>query len=354
MMGTASTQKDKMVKMKAAIRTWLHNTSFETFASTIEKQIIGQKELRPLLFIIYNYLECIVYGRPIKHNVILAGPSGCGKTELFRALREYFSKEIGLSVTCSDLSNITTTGFKGAEPNSILQPYASGDNCCGYGIIFLDEFDKRLIPQYAGSGSNQSNVSVEVQNSLLKIVEGANVTFDKSASVDTENLCFIAMGSFAYVRKKRYEEEKVTSPIGFSRNEERDEIEKRKDPYLPIEKKDITENGATIELMARFPYVVNFSPLQEDALVTLIDKVRKDVEKTLVRAEIILEQPMIDFLKENCKTEYGVRYVDDLVRDRAIRAYMEAMSELADEFAEIDAMIHDGIKNQRFERLHLQ
>ena len=28
--------------------------------------------------------------------------------------------------------------------------------------------------------------------------------------------------------------------------------------------------------------------------------------------------------------------------------------ELADEFVEIDAMIHDGIKNQRFERLHLQ
>ena len=106
--------------------------------------------------------------------------------------------------------------------------------------------------------------------------------------------------------------------------------------------------------MARFPYVVNFSPLQEDALVTLIDKVRKDVEKTLVRAEIILEQPMIDFLKENCKTEYGVRYVDELVRDRAIRAYMEVMSEQADEFVEIDAMIHDGIKNQRFERLHLQ
>ena len=84
--------------------------------------------------------------------------------------------------------------------------------------------------------------------------------------------------------------------------------------------------------MARFPYVVNFSPLQEDALVTLIDKVRKDVEKTLVRAEIILEQPMIDFLKENCKTEYGVRYVDELVRDRAIRAYMEVMSEQAEMF----------------------
>ena len=165
---------------------------------------------------------------------------------------------------------------------------------------------------------------------------------------------FYCDGKFCLCQKKRYEEEKVTSPIGFSRNEERDEIEKRKDPYLPIEKKDITENGATIELMARFPYVVNFSPLQEDALVTLIDKVRKDVEKTLVRAEIILEQPMIDFLKENCKTEYGVRHVDELVRDRAIRAYMEAMSELADEFVEIDAMIHDGIKNQRFERLHLQ
>ena len=53
-MGTASTQKDKMVKMKAAIRTWLRTTGFEAFVNTIEKQIIGQKELRSLLFIIYN------------------------------------------------------------------------------------------------------------------------------------------------------------------------------------------------------------------------------------------------------------------------------------------------------------
>ena len=33
---------------------------------------------------------------------------------------------------------------------------------------------------------------------------------------------------------------------------------------------------------------------------------------------------MIEFLKENCRTEYGVRKVDEILREKTMQAYMEA------------------------------
>ena len=315
--------QDREKEAKYKIYNWLKETGFNQFAEAIEKRVIGQSELRPLLFVIYNYLECIVYNRPIKHNILLAGPSGCGKTELYRTLRDYFSAKLELSVTCVDTSTITTAGFKGAEPSSILEPYASGGKAHGFGIIFLDEFDKRLIPQHAGPGGNISNVSLEVQNNFLKIIEGSVVTVDKTKMVNTEKLLFIGMGSLAYVRKKRQNNVKMTAYIGFNR-EENTKVDEVKDPYHPVVREDITDYGAAVELIARFPYLINFKPLQEEYLESLIEKVRSEVEKTLIHAELIIMQPMIEFLKENCRSEYGVRKVDELIRDKAMTAYREA------------------------------
>jgi len=316
--------REKKIEIaKAKIRTWLQNTSFYEFVNVVEQRIIGQPELRPLLFVVYNYLECIVYERPIKHNMIIAGPSGCGKTELYRTLRSYFLEKMDLSITCVDMSNITTSGFKGADPADILRPYAESDACSGFGIIFLDEFDKRLTPQYTSSGGHESNVSEEVQGALLKIIEGGDIMIPKLDTVNTENLCFIAMGSFADTRRKRVEEAKQAVCIGFNRDDENSEIKKGKDIYMPIEKSDVTGNGAMIELMARFPYLFNFMPLQDNYLDKLIDKVRDDVEKNLIRAKLRLEPQMIGFLKENIKTEYGVRKIDEILREKAMRVYME-------------------------------
>ena len=74
---------------------------------------------------------------------------------------------------------------------------------------------------------------------------------------------------------------------------------------VPVTKKDVTENGAIVELIGPFPYFINFQPLDGEQLVPLIEKVRRNVEKTLINAKLVLLHPMIEFLKENCRTEYG-------------------------------------------------
>ena len=41
---------------------------------------------------------------------------------------------------------------------------------------------------------------------------------------------------------------------------------------VPVTKKDVTENGAIVELIGPFPYFINFQPLDGEQLVPLIEK----------------------------------------------------------------------------------
>ena len=41
---------------------------------------------------------------------------------------------------------------------------------------------------------------------------------------------------------------------------------------MPATKKDVTENGAIVELIGPFPYFINFQPLDGEQLVPLIEK----------------------------------------------------------------------------------
>ena len=62
------------------------------------------------------------------NNMILAAPSGSGKTETYRAFKDYFKKRIpALRLTISDVSNLTATGYRGAEPSSIVEPFLGAD-----------------------------------------------------------------------------------------------------------------------------------------------------------------------------------------------------------------------------------
>ena len=132
------------------------------------------------------------------NNMILAAPSGSGKTETYRAFKDYFKKRIpALRLTISDVSNLTATGYRGAEPSSIVEPFLG----CGLepiGIVFMDEFDKICTPSY---NANHGDVHLEVQHNLLTLVEGSRVE-TKQGYVNTNKLLFIGMGSFDQFRKR--------------------------------------------------------------------------------------------------------------------------------------------------------
>lgn len=315
-------------KTKECIREWLATTSFIEFAEEIEKKIIAQPELRRACFIVYKYLESIVYDKNINSNFIIAGPSGCGKTSFYRCLKEYFSQKEHphIVISCADMTSITAPGFKGAEVGDILKGYvADPESITGYGICFLDEFDKRLLPMWGGSGGKASNVSVEVQNGMLKLIEGADITLLSRETVNTSRICFVAMGSFNDFRKNESDDNMHIA--GFVRNREIEKTEKEKkeleETFRPITKENIIKGGGTIELLGRFSQVINFRPMSAEFLDELIEKVRKDVADSFPFLEVELMPEMIAYLKTQVNTEFGVRYLDELIRGAVITASID-------------------------------
>ena len=157
------------------VQKWLSIVSFQDFYDDISSQVIGQPNLKKFLANVYNYLKRLANNLPTNNNVILAAPSGSGKTETYRALKRYFNEYIpGFPINILDLSQITSAGFKGSEPSEIINPFIMGNTA--FGLCFLDEFDKKLEPSYTNKNVDANR---EVQNNLLTIIEGSNVTTKK-------------------------------------------------------------------------------------------------------------------------------------------------------------------------------
>ncbi|WP_044937867.1 AAA family ATPase [Pseudobutyrivibrio sp. LB2011] len=299
------------------ISHWLDTTSFHQFYEEIEKSVIGQPELKLFLANIWHYLLCLRDGAPVNNNVLLAAPSGSGKTETYRALRAYFAKNIpGFPIYSFDTSQLTTTGFKGADASEILEPLALSGFQKAMGIVFLDEFDKKIMPSYA---TGRNDVNAEVQSNLLTIVEGAEVKVKKDIIVNTNRVMFVGMGSFDSFRKKR---EDVPVKIGFGANAE----DKKVEHYAPITKEDMLEAGGTNEFIGRFPLVINYQKLTHEAFDKIIDKLVESLEISY-GCELKVSQEMRAELYNMVDSKFGCRAFESQLRTLILREYMYALTE---------------------------
>ena len=151
-------------------KQYIENMPFSKFVQSIQETVIGQN-MEILLAMVYNYISCIAEGKkPPKNNAILTGPSGSGKSETYRALANHFSKYMpSLVVHQVDLTHVTTEGFKGNDTSFIVSSLIK-NGTGGYGIIFMDEIDKRMMPQMTNSNEN---VGRDVQSQMLTLIEGS-------------------------------------------------------------------------------------------------------------------------------------------------------------------------------------
>lgn len=67
----------------------------------------------------------------------------------------------------------------------------------GTGIVFLDEFDKKLLPSYSSQGEN---INAAVQSQLLTMIEGRIIRINRY-EIDTNKTMFVGLGSFDEYRK---------------------------------------------------------------------------------------------------------------------------------------------------------
>ena len=303
------------VLIQNEIKEWLYETPFSDFYNEIEKRIIGQEALKTVCANVYNYLTRIVKQAPVKNNMILSAPSGSGKTETYRALRSYFSDMIpDLYIYIYDISAITSAGFRGQDATSILEPFQYNHIAHPVGIVFLDEFDKKMMPSYTSEGTN---VNRDVQSNLLTIIEGSNVQTNRG-TVDTTRLMFVGLGSFEQFRESRDEEPRQ---IGLNV----DWVEKDVQHFKPLTRDDMVDSGASNEIMGRFPYIVNYDPLSESSVERIIQKSANEALKEFDLKDLSLGDAIVDSLKESANSKYGCRLIESKLRELILDAYTNAL-----------------------------
>ena len=314
---------------KKQIYDWICTDPYLDFLNYMHTRVIGQEEVTTIVTNVYSYLrrlvmpsmgipsapDALVTTKSNANNMLLCAPSGCGKTETYRALKDYFMERIpALQIIITDVSNITSTGFRGPDPASIVEPLLAGGTH-PVGIVFMDEFDKICIPSFT---ADHSNIHLEVQHNLLTMIEGAKVEL-RRGTIDTSNLLFIGTGSFDDFRKTRQEEK--AKGIGFSMNG----YEQKETHDLPIRREDMIQAGGCYELIGRFSYIVNYHHLDRETLLAIIQKVKSGIERDF-GCEIVLEPKMMDYLYENSNSKFGCRLLDSVMRDPVLRAYGDSLA----------------------------
>ena len=298
----------------------LASMSFRELYKFVSDRVLGQEELRRVCVGIYAYLKSIAHGGKISNsNILIVGDTGTGKTQTYRAIKEY-TKEIlpELPVVFTDLSNITSAGFKGKDPEVILKGL-NGSKYGGYGIVFLDEIDKKITPSYDGNGKN---VNEEVMGQILTMIEGAEIRTKDDGIIDTNKTLFILMGSFESLRRARATR---TPCVGFGSDNSKKEV------THDLSRDEIIEFGATRELMGRIPIITNYHPLDRSARMAIL---RRCIEKiaSMLNVHIDVSKKLIESIAVEELKKGGAREYDAIIIPKVYDAYAEGV-EIAELFS---------------------
>lgn len=202
-----------------------------------------------------------------KNNIMMVGPSGSGKSYIIKKVSEL----LNVPFVSVDATAMTAAGYTGENVEhmiSRLLTVAENDvKKAETGIIFIDEIDKIAK---RGSGNHRDVGGEEVQNALLKLLEGTKVAVEiqqnsvkSEVVVDTKNILFICAGAFAGFRKA----ENKACKVGFcvAEAEERGAAEGQGSIV-----KELMDYGMIPELMGRFPVVTELKLLNEDDIIRIM------------------------------------------------------------------------------------
>lgn len=216
-------------------------------------------------------------GNPIP-NAILLGPTGVGKTHSMRTLADDFALPFAV-VDSTSLVQAGIVGMQVEDITQVLHDEASRilreggfrstpedvTRLAERGVVVLDEFDKIATPDESETSSDASRR--QVQRHLLKFAEGAKIRvgvkhrFTAEAGdqfLDTSNLLLIASGAFADLTErtagKRQQSELYRELFGEN----------------AVVAEDIRLYGFLPELVARFPLVIEYEPLDVRELLEIL------------------------------------------------------------------------------------
>lgn len=294
----------------------------------LKEKILGQdKGLKNLL---YNIIENrrmanrddLEDSKQYIKNILIRGESGGGKTFIITNI----AKILNIPCYIADATQYTEAGYVGADVTDMLvELYHRANNNieeAQKGILVIDEIDKKATD--AGRGTDVSRGAV--LNSLLKIIEGAEITIDVGTRqdpevvvFDTSKLTVICSGAFEGIediRDQRIKKMRGNATMGFSN---------AKEVPLTIDSevidKDFVEFGMMRQFMARFPVIVNLEKNTKESLISIM--INSTSSALLIEKERLHERGIEleftdDFLdklaEEAMKLNIGVRGIDKVLQ----------------------------------------
>lgn len=284
-----------------------------------ENRIQGQDlELKKAVYKIYHYVQAVALGKPFQaENWLLTSPSGTGKTEFFRTIRDLFREyNIPIPVVQIDLSQITETGFKGANVSTIPQRILSEKKASGgIGICFLDEADKKCIPSY---GSRGTDYNAAIQSNLLTMLEGIESEVDvdgENQIFDSNRTMFVLIGSFQDLRDRK-QKQMSTGKIGFS--SENNDCDESEVFYEELTIEDIIDFGMQEELAGRIVSVINFHKLNKTEMAKLLRKKTEQIGQELgceISLKPAAEKELVGLSFGNLGARYPMNIIRTLAQD---------------------------------------
>jgi ATP-dependent Clp protease ATP-binding subunit ClpX len=174
----------------------------EQIKKELDDYVIGHEKAKKALSVAaYNHFKRMSGSKIKKSNVILIGPTGCGKTYLVSNL----ARILGVQFLSSDATQFTASGYSGKSTESLLSEIydicENNKKKAQQSIIYIDEIDK-IKKNSTSSGPDVNGLGV--QQSLLKLLEGSDVSFASKGSItgehdsnlNTSNIMFICSGAF--------------------------------------------------------------------------------------------------------------------------------------------------------------
>jgi ATP-dependent protease Clp ATPase subunit len=201
----------------------------------IKKLVIGQEkgcdEIAASLFkfLIQEHGRDFGYSKLSAHTLLLVGETGVGKTYTVREL----CKLMSIKLLEINAKSICQEGWAGKSFKDLVAEAANLHPNLSGGVIFVDEFDKLVVPNMT---SGDDNANYHNQCTLLKYIEDTVIHFNPTLSdisrnraicskpIDTSKFMFIFAGAFSdlkLIQKRQigYLDEKKTKLAQIERKE---------------------------------------------------------------------------------------------------------------------------------------
>ena len=316
------TKKDNFASVKSM--------SAKKIKENLDKYLMGQEDAKKVISIASaNHIKKI--NNPglkfNSSNILLVGDTGTGKTYMVETL----AKIIGVDFYSTDATTYTEAGYHGDDVESIIKElFIQNDHSkerTERSIVFIDEIDK-LSKNPSKSEANTKGV----QQALLKLIEGKDITMRKHSKEDikisTKNIMFIFAGSFRGIETLVKSRANPKQQMGFTPNKET-----KKTINYKINNNDLNKFGLIKEFIGRLTSTTILNKLDKKTLKKILLKKEDSLINQykdlfdLVDTEIDFEKCSIQaIINKSYEHNTGARSLKTII-DEALEDIMFEMPE---------------------------